>query len=796
MNRHPLSAWALVVSLLGSVACKEDSWTPSEPEVTGLDSSSALSASTSPGATGAEVEVKFREDLEVRLEAGGLRSHAGQSVDHVTRVLAAHGNPALRPLSSVPVRQLDELRSAARANSAGSPPDLAAWYRVAAGGSAARDRMIAELNALTEVDTAYAAPQPAPTPGHVTALLASRAAFFTGDFVSRQSYLGPAPQGIEATYARTLPGGAGQGVTVIDLEYDWFFDHEDLRLPPGALIGGERYTFYGDEHGTAVLGELFGRENGFGVTGGVPGATARTVAPFFNGGYNPAAAISLAAANMAAGDVLLIEQQTAGPTGTYVPLEWVPSVYDAIRLATQAGKIVVEAAGNGSQNLDAPELDGRFDRGRYDSGAIIVGAGDAQHSILWFSNYGSRLDVQGWGGGVTTTGYSDLSGTTKADHYTGGFSGTSSASPIVTAAAASIEGYLKAQGKPALGPADLRSLLARTGTPQNGDLSRPIGPLPNLRAAIAALGGGGGNTWAARAAQPTARMHHSAGTIANSSGQSIVYAMGGQNASSTPLRTVEAYNAATDTWSRKASLPAARTVMNGTAVVQRKLYVSGGITPALALARNLWVYDPATNAWSSKAAMPVGSYGGITATIAGRIYVLVGKCTGCSTSTDPTISRRLYRYDPATNAWKRLADAPGAHLTGAGAVINGKLYVAGGYDEAGQVTSALHVYDPVTNRWATRAAVPTARAEAAGGAISGKLYLVGGHSAASGDAIATVEAYDPVTNAWTSRAGMPSTRQGSAAAVSRNASGQHVLHVLGGFRGSAGVIATHETYTP
>nr|MBA3260850.1 S8 family serine peptidase [Gemmatimonadales bacterium] len=754
MYRHPLSATALIVALTGLIACQNDTWSPSEPE---FENGSSPSLSMSPVGSGAGVEVKFREDLEVRLEPGKLRSRTGHALDGVQRVLAAHGNPAIQRLSTVPADRLEQLREAARVRSAGPPPDLSAWYRLSATGAAGRDRLIADLNALPEVDTAYAAPAPAPPPGSGTPLAASPTVLLTGNFASRQGYLGPAPGGIEATYARTLPGGAGQGVTVIDLEYDWFFDHEDLGLPGEALIGGERYSGFGDDHGTAVLGELFGRENGLGVTGGVPGATPRTVAPFFDGAYNPAAAITLASASMAPGDVLLIEQQTGGPTDTYVPLEWIPSVYDAIRLATQAGKIVVEAAGNGSQDLDAPELNGRFDRGRYDSGAIIVGAGDPQHAILWFSNYGSRVDLQGWGGEVTTTGYGDLSGTTKTDAYTGGFSGTSSASPIVTAAAASVVGYLKAQGKPAPAPADLRSLLERAGTPQTGDLSRRIGPLPNLRAALAALGVVG-DTWTARAPEPTARLHQSAGTIANASGQSIVYTVGGENALSTPLRTLEAYNAAGDAWVRKAPLPAARTLLNGTAVIGRKLYVSGGITGSRTLARNLWVYDPATNVWSSKAGMPVGSYGGVSAAIGGKLYVLVGKCDGCD-SVSPTIGRRLYRYDPATNVWKRLADAPGAHLTGGAGAIGGRLYVAGGYNQRGRVASALHVYDPATDTWATQAALPTPRAEVSAGAIGGKLYLAGGYSSASGDAVANVDAYDPVTNAWTTRSGMPSARQ-------------------------------------
>ena len=62
-------------------------------------------------------------------------------------------------------------------------------------------------------------------------------------------------------------------------------------------------------------------------------------------------------------------------------------------------------------------------------------------SRLDFSNYGARVDVQGWGREVTTTGYGDLQGGLNEDlWYTDHFSGTSSASPVVVGALAANAG--------------------------------------------------------------------------------------------------------------------------------------------------------------------------------------------------------------------------------------------------------------------------------------------------------------------------------------------------------------------
>jgi hypothetical protein len=54
-------------------------------------------------------------------------------------------------------------------------------------------------------------------------------------------------------------------------------------------------------------------------------------------------------------------------------------VFDSIKTATAPGKIVIEAAGNGSMNLDHPIYENAFDRDFRDSGAIIVGGGKSSH---------------------------------------------------------------------------------------------------------------------------------------------------------------------------------------------------------------------------------------------------------------------------------------------------------------------------------------------------------------------------------------------------------------------------------
>lgn len=330
-------------------------------------------------------------------------------------------------------------------------------------------------------------------------------------FEARQGYLGAAPGGIDARYAWTVPGGRGSGARVIDCEWGWRFTHEDLRANQGGVVVGAGST--DTNHGTAVLGEISGDVNSFGVTGIAPDAVVYGAA--FS--MPTAQVIQQAADRVSAGDILLLEIHRQGPGASgvgqdgYIAVEWWPDDYLAIRYAVNRGVIVVEAAGNGARDLDNAIYDPRpagfptwwvnpFRRTTLDSGAVIVGAGapppgthgrdhGPDRSRLGFSNFGACVDAQGWGREVTSTGYGDLQGGTSQDAwYTDTFSGTSSASPIVVGALACVQGTLRAAGRIPLSPGRARQLLRASGSAQQDAPGRPrtqrIGNRPNLRQLI------------------------------------------------------------------------------------------------------------------------------------------------------------------------------------------------------------------------------------------------------------------------------------------------------------------------
>ena len=376
-------------------------------------------------------------------------------------------------------------------------PDLGLWYKVL-------------LVQGTDLETAKAMFSALPSVEKVGLVALMPQLPSTGDYTSLQGYLSSATAGLDAAFAWTQIFGAGEGITIYDVEYGWFQDHEDLSkasLSPLLLNSGDSalYTQNDQHHGTAVLGELIADNNGFGVTGIAYSANIK-LAPANTAqlGWNPANAILLSAADGLPGDVILVEQQTYVcdlPEGQNLgPSEYDLPVFQAIQTATALGMVVIEAAGNGGVNLDQSACQSNFDRNFRDSGAILVGAGgpptsnyDREREIhaTWASSFGSRVDVQGWGSAVMTTGYGNYPDPNAwldpQEMYTNTFSGTSSAAPMVAASAAIIQSMALWYNNAPLLPWQVRDLLASTGSPQLGDTSENIGPRPDLQAALANL---------------------------------------------------------------------------------------------------------------------------------------------------------------------------------------------------------------------------------------------------------------------------------------------------------------------
>ncbi len=154
--------------------------------------------------------------------------------------------------------------------------------------------------------------------------------------------------------------------------------------------------------------------------------------------------------------------------------------------------------------------------------------------------------------------------------------------------------------------------------------------------------------------------------------------------------------------------------------------------PELAVTRNSWI---------TRADMPGARDGLATATVTNAKGQSVVYAIGGVKWTRPLPGSpvaKVTAYNVATNTWtdRRPLPKPRAGTNGA-AVLDGKIYVTGGYPDGGAnwAWPTVYMYDPATNSWTRKRDMPAVDGESgreypAGrgvtGVIGGKLYVVSG----------------------------------------------------------------------
>jgi hypothetical protein len=456
------------------------------------------------------LQVKFKNGLRPGIHRHRLVVQDARA--SVRRTLASiHGTWHKFHTSSR--RSLDALMQRARRRKSRRPlPDLLSYYVLYLAAAEDVVDVAKRLSGLKEVE--YVDLMPRPYPLAIAPDLDS-SGNETGSF---QGYLEPfnlaaGTTGIGAKLAwyGYLTGG---GIRFCDVEYNFNRNHRELK-DRVTILGGDPVNPMGldaddvTSHGTSVMGEFGSKRGDDQGTVGIAHDAALFFSPVITSLWpNIGDAISRAAVVFDEGDIIIVEQQIPGPGRSLdsdgqdglVAVEWDRGIYDAIVVAVDAGLTVVEAAGNGSNGFDSELfLRAGINRGHHpfqrqnDSGAIIVGAGGSTSQIKRSSsNFGERVDLQGWGDSIVSasgpTVRSDLwteDGVNR--EYTSSFAGTSGATPIVAGACALVQQAFKARYNRAATCQELRAILVATGNPQqpnqNGVVAK-IGPLPDVPKAV------------------------------------------------------------------------------------------------------------------------------------------------------------------------------------------------------------------------------------------------------------------------------------------------------------------------
>lgn len=529
-----LTGAALIAALLSACEAREDAAAARPPQA-GVERDGAgpralrprwraekdLERALAPWRDPTRIVLKLEDGAGAQAQGGRLEAQpGGKDLLAVQVLLEGFAELRVEPYVAVGAAELAELRASGEEASGWELADLSQYFLVSLAASADVRWLMERLLALPVVEEAYALPRVILAAGDIQPPATPN---LTGWQIQLGSYNLPA--------VRNLPGGNGAGVTVTDVEAAWnlrgmFGDtstHEDLQgldlqspapaaWDPTSWVVPPGWT---SDHGDAVLGLLGADVDAPGVDGLLPGAVLRVSAAHTTAGWRIADAIVRAAQAMSAGAgsgaLLLIELQIGGPNSGAcnpldplnrccanaqfgsLPIEVLGAEFNAIRLATALGVVVVEAAGNGEQDLDdwndgAPCMArgnsayALFDPNLSDSGALVVGATDTIAQRAWFSNHGRRVDACALGQGLATLGYGDLFNGGIDQRYTSVFGGTSGASPLVLSAAGILQSAHRYYHGPGRYPHHaLRLLLRTSGSPSASPSSDRIGEQPELQ---------------------------------------------------------------------------------------------------------------------------------------------------------------------------------------------------------------------------------------------------------------------------------------------------------------------------
>lgn len=248
-----------------------------------------------------------------------------------------------------------------------------------------------------------------------------------------------------------------------------------------------------------------------------------------------------------------------------------------------------------------------------------------------------------------------------------------------------------------------------------------------------------------------------------------LYAIGGRG-----MKPLEALNLKTMVWR---TLPTPPVEMNHFQAVTygNEIYVMGafqGKYPHETALPNIYIYSPKQGTWREGPAIPKERLRGSAGVVVrgDKIYMVCGIIDG---HYDGHVAW-FDEYDPKTNTWKRLSDAPRTRDHISAALVGDKLVLAGGRNSTAKINKVLEttiaevdVYDFKTGRWETLPStsnIPTQRAGATAVTQGGKVWVIGGETVqllAHNEA----EVLDLKTNKWTAGPTLKQGRHGTQAVV-------------------------------
>jgi N-acetylneuraminic acid mutarotase len=262
------------------------------------------------------------------------------------------------------------------------------------------------------------------------------------------------------------------------------------------------------------------------------------------------------------------------------------------------------------------------------------------------------------------------------------------------------------------------------------------------------------NTFAAVNTVPPSPVSRSEAGAASVNG--TIYLLGGTEG----FRILDAFDPGSGTWVLpNHPIPAFLSTADMAAFGDKLVVVNGGSSQGLS--GGVYVYDSVAGTWAKTTATnPLPRTGGVRGVYNGKLILADG--------ADASTSRgEAQSYDPVANTFAALATDSAATNLAFGDVVNGKLYVFGGYSSTTKADVATgRALDLSSNTWSPKASLPLPMEDAAAVAYGGKLYIFGGYDSSADDGLNdNVLIYDPAANTFSTGAPLPIPVYRASAAV-------------------------------
>ena len=277
-----------------------------------------------------------------------------------------------------------------------------------------------------------------------------------------------------------------------------------------------------------------------------------------------------------------------------------------------------------------------------------------------------------------------------------------------------------------------------------------------------------GTSWHDAAGIPVPGDH-----VAAASDGKYLYAVGGRRLEVTAdTAAVQRFDPNTDRWIQLPPVPSPVSDC-GVAIVNGQLIVIGGES-AGAVFSTVRAYDLTTSAWSTLPGLATARHGLAVTAIGNNVYAIDGAAEPGHNASTRTLQTLTVPPGPAQPAggWQLGQDSLYATQQVGAAVLDGRIWVAGGLTGPESATTKTEFYDPTINTWSPGPALPVPLHHAMMVSYQNTVWVIGGFeprgSVVSGVASARVLHLNQAQTAWVDGPALHHGRAAGAAAVVGN----------------------------